>query len=78
MADALDRIVVDNMRVYPTHVAAARRMGLTCADSVHEPLARVMRAFDSRYEACPQAERAYWLGGYGNLIENRRMLGVTA
>lgn len=77
MAAALDRIVVGNMRVFPTHVAAARRMGLTCADSADEPMPRVMRAFENRYESCPEAERPYWLGGYGNLITNRHDLDVA-
>ncbi|MEQ8857165.1 MAG: 1-acyl-sn-glycerol-3-phosphate acyltransferase [Pseudomonadales bacterium] len=77
MADTLDRIIVGGMRVYPTHVEAARRMGMTAADSAFEPLPRVMRAFESRIADCPPAELADLLGGYGNVIRNREQLGVA-
>ncbi len=75
MAAALDRVVVGNLRVYPTHVAAARRLGMSCEDSAEEEIPRVMRAFESRLARCPEAEMPYLLGGYGNLIRNRRTLG---
>ncbi len=77
MADALDHVIVDGMRVFPTHVTAARRMGLDCADSRLPPLPRVMRAFEARLLACPETERGYLLGGYGNLIRNRQTLGLA-
>jgi len=76
MAATLDRIIVGGMRIFPTHVEAARRMGVKCADSEVEVLPRAMRAFEARLEACPEAERPYLLAGYGNLIRNRRTLGL--
>ncbi|HEX7037695.1 MAG TPA: 1-acyl-sn-glycerol-3-phosphate acyltransferase [Pseudomonadales bacterium] len=76
MAAALDRIIVGGMRVYPTHVEAARRLGIPCADSAEPPLPRAMRAFEARIEACPEPERPYLLGGYGNLLRNRQALGL--
>jgi hypothetical protein len=36
----------------------------------------VTRAFEGRLAGCPEAERPYLLGGYGNLINNRRALGL--
>lgn len=74
LAQALDRVIVGGMRVYPTHVAAARRLGFACRDSEHAPLSRVMREFQDRIDACPAEELPYLLGGYGNLIRNRQAL----
>lgn len=88
MAEALDRVIVGAMRVFPTHVAAARRFSaaggygaagcgsLDDRDSDVRPLERVMRVFDSRIAACPPEEVPYLLGGYGNLLKNRQMLGL--
>lgn len=76
MALALDRIIVAGVRVYPTHVEAARRLGLVCADSDIPRLVRVTRAFEERVQDCPAQERDHLLGGYGNLIRNRRDLGL--
>ena len=55
--------------------AAARRLGVVCADSPIPELPRAMRALEARLEACPEAERPFLLAGYGNLISNRRELG---
>jgi 1-acyl-sn-glycerol-3-phosphate acyltransferase len=77
MADALDRIIVGGMRVFPTHVEAARQMNIPCPDSAVALLPRAMRAFAARLEACPPQERPYLLGGYGNLIRNRQTLGLS-
>jgi 1-acyl-sn-glycerol-3-phosphate acyltransferase len=74
LADALDRIIVGGMRVFPTHVDGARRLGIDCADSAVPPLPRVARAFQERVDACPADELPYLLGGYGNLIRNRQAL----
>lgn len=76
LAGALDRIIVGNMRVYPTHVAAARRLGEDCEDSAWPAVSRVTRAFEGRLRSCPDAETPYLLGGYGNVIRHRRDLGV--
>jgi 1-acyl-sn-glycerol-3-phosphate acyltransferase len=78
MAEALDRIIVAGMRVFPTHVEAARRMHVACPDSDVAPFPRAMRAFEARLEACPEQERSYLLGGYGNLIRNRQTLGIAS
>jgi 1-acyl-sn-glycerol-3-phosphate acyltransferase len=74
LAHHLDRIIVGGMRVFPTHVAAARRLGVDCADSVYPPLARVSRAFEARLAECPPHELPYLLGNYGNLLRNRQTL----
>jgi 1-acyl-sn-glycerol-3-phosphate acyltransferase len=77
MATALDRVIVGGMRVFPTHVLAARRLGAAIGrDSDVAPLARVMQAFESRVRACPPDELPYLLGGYGNLLKNRQALGL--
>ncbi|MFW6094444.1 MAG: 1-acyl-sn-glycerol-3-phosphate acyltransferase [Pseudomonadota bacterium] len=76
LAAALDRTIVGGMRVFPTHVAAARRLGLAEREADVPPLPRVTRAFESRIAACPPEERPYLLGNYGHLLENRRILGL--
>jgi hypothetical protein len=76
MAAALDQIIVGGMRTFPTHVEAARRMQIDCADADVAVLPRAMRAFEARLDACPEPERAYLLCGYGNLIRNRQTLGL--
>jgi glycerol-3-phosphate O-acyltransferase len=76
MADALDHIIVGGMRMFPTHVEAARQMEVRCPDSDVVPLPRAMRAFAARLRACPAEERPYLLAGYGNLIRNRQVLGL--
>jgi 1-acyl-sn-glycerol-3-phosphate acyltransferase len=79
MAAAVDRAIVGGMRVYPTHVLGARRASgsdAICRDSDLPPLPRVMRAFESRLAACPAAELPFLLDGYGNLLRNRRDLGL--
>lgn len=77
MAAALDRVIVGGMRVYPTHVEAARRLGIECPDSPEPRVARTMRIFQQRIEGCPEAERPFLLGGYGNLIRHRVELGLS-
>jgi 1-acyl-sn-glycerol-3-phosphate acyltransferase len=79
MAAAIDRAIVGGMRVYPTHVLAARRASGSdsiCRDSDLAPLPRVMRAFEGRLAVCPPEELPYLLDGYGNLLRNRRDLGI--
>ena len=76
MAAELDRIIVGGLRIFPTHVDAARQLGIDCADSEFKPIGRVARAFASRLEACPASERCYLLGGYGNVLLNRERLGI--
>jgi 1-acyl-sn-glycerol-3-phosphate acyltransferase len=76
LARSLDRVIVGGMRVFPTHVAAARRLGIESPDSGQSPVPRVMRLFQARIEACPPQELPYLLAGYGNLVRNRRTLGI--
>ncbi len=77
VAGAIDRVIVGGMRVYPTHVAAARRLGLECPDSPERPVGRTQRIFQQRIDGCPEAERPFLLGGYGNLIRHRIQLGLS-
>ncbi len=76
MAADLDRIIVGGMRVFPTHVEAARRQGQPVREAEAAPLPRVTRAFESRLEGCPAEELPYLLAGYANLLANRRALGL--
>lgn len=76
LAEALDHAIVGGMRVFPTHIAAAQKLG----DEVHEaaaaPLPDVMDIFEAELNACPEAEREALLMQYANVLRNRRELGV--
>lgn len=76
LAKAIDRSIVRGLKVYPTHLEAARRLGL------HDlPVAEVGRedvdaAFQEHIRACPPAQKNFLFEQYANLIRNKRTLGV--
>ncbi|MEZ5560680.1 MAG: 1-acyl-sn-glycerol-3-phosphate acyltransferase [Pseudomonadales bacterium] len=76
LARALDVAIVGGMRIFPTNRDAAGRLGMRCDAQVPEPLARVMNLYEGHLQSCPPEEQPYLLAGYGNLIRNRRELGI--
>jgi len=77
LAAEIDRLIVNGLRVYPTHVSAARRLGMD-AHSAQEPLPAVDAAFHARLQGCPEAERSYLLASYANVIRNRAEINSPA
>ncbi len=78
LADAIDRSVLGNMRVYPTQVKAAQILGEVEPEGAEvSELPDVMSNFDTELAACPDEERPFFLIQYGNLIKNRRELFGT-
>ncbi len=69
---AMDVAILRNMRVYPTHVEAAQRLGDTGIEPAEVPAEeRVMRDFEAQIAACPAEQRDWLLMQYANLIRNR-------
>ena len=78
LARALDREIVGGLRLYPTHLDAAARLGDDVA-SLPAPrrLPRVERLFDERLDTCPAPDRPYLLLQYANPVRNRMALGLA-
>ncbi len=74
-AAALDRAIVSGLRVFPTHVEAARLLGdadLECSPVA--PIRRISQRFLRQCRECPVYEREYLLLQYANLLRNRRAI----
>ncbi len=76
LADAIDREIVEGLKVFPTHVEAARRLGDEALPDTVSPHAKVQAAFQEQISACPTAQQPYFFQQYANLIRNRRRFGV--
>ncbi len=77
VAHAIDREIVTGMRVFPTHVQAAREQGTGLECDTVAPLPEVEARFAERLTSCPAAERPYLLAGYANLLRNRQEFNVA-
>ncbi|MBT7334475.1 MAG: hypothetical protein HN856_08895 [Gammaproteobacteria bacterium] len=81
LALTLDRQILSNMRIYPTHVAAARMLSELDAESrdllpaVPESAATMMK-FEAQIQACPTQEQPFLLKQYANPLLNRQALGL--
>ena len=76
LAEAIDREIVEGLKVFPTHVEAARRLGDEALPGTVLPDAQVEAAFQEQISACPDAEQPYFFQQYANLIRNRRRFGI--
>ncbi len=76
LADAIDREIVEGLKVFHTHVEAARRLGDEALPDTVSPHAKVQAAFQEQISACPTAQQPYFFQQYANLIRNRRRFGV--
>ena len=78
LAEHIDRSIVGGLKVFPTHVAAAKEMGMEEIEPAQVPeQADVMALFEAERDRCPESERPFWLEQYGNLIKNRLACGVV-
>jgi 1-acyl-sn-glycerol-3-phosphate acyltransferase len=78
LAAELDRQIVGGLRVFPTHLDAAARLGIPADAEAPAPIARVMTSWGERIEACPPDELPYLLAGYANVLRNKRELEAAA
>lgn len=76
LADAIDREIVEGLKVFPTHVEAARRLGDEALPDTVPLDARVQAAFQEQISACPIAQHPYFFQQYANLIRNKRRFGM--
>ena len=76
-AQALDVAILSGMRVFPTHVEAARRLGDKYTEPSQVPsVDKTMQRHARQIDSCPASEQKILLQQYANLIRNRIALGV--
>jgi 1-acyl-sn-glycerol-3-phosphate acyltransferase len=76
VARAIDREIVTGLRVFPTQLEAARKLGVGRQCQVPDALPEVESEFSDRLQHCPEVERPYLLAGYANLLRNRAEFNV--
>ena len=79
LALGIDRSILGGMRIFPTHLAAAKMLGdqvPDAADVVEKP--DVMNCFADQLNACPESEREFLLVQYANVLRNRKDLGIAS
>ena len=72
LAEAIDRQIVAGLKIFPTHVAAARRLGSPEMPAGAPANAEVDAAFSQQISACPAPQRPYMFQQYANLIRNKQ------
>jgi 1-acyl-sn-glycerol-3-phosphate acyltransferase len=77
VAAALDRQIVANLEVFPTHCYAARCLAENRLLPVPESAGRALRELAGRIAHRPPAERDYLLRQYANVVNNKRELGLA-
>ncbi|MCZ6659363.1 MAG: 1-acyl-sn-glycerol-3-phosphate acyltransferase [Gammaproteobacteria bacterium] len=76
LAQAIDCSIVSGLKVYPTHLEAARRLGLHDLPDAEADRQDVDIAFGEHIRACPPVQKNFLFEQYANLIRNKRALGV--
>lgn len=76
LAAELDRRIVAGLRVFPTHVDAAARLGIEVPFEAPAALPRITTSWRARLEACPAEELPFLLAGYANVIRNKVELSL--
>lgn len=77
LAEAIDESIRSRLVVYPTHVEAAKRLGLAALPSELEPLPEVTSAFAERIARCDPAHVGYLLEQYANIYRSARPDGLN-
>ena len=73
----LDRVIVGNLKVFPTHVYALNEALNNALNQGADGMdKRVREAFQGSLDACPRDQRSYLLSQYANLLKNKEALGV--
>jgi hypothetical protein len=76
VASALDRQIVANLAVFPTHRYAAECLAENRMAPLPVAPGHALRELTEHASACPVAERDYLLMQYANVLNNKRELGV--
>ena len=69
LAEHLDRVIVGNLRMYPTHAFAL--------DGRTHVAPRVLKAFQDALEGCPEEHREYVRLQYANQLRNQQRLAES-
>ena len=72
VAEAADREIVAGLKVFPTHVEAARHLNRPQMAAEAPKHAEVQAVFAKQAAACPPPQRPYFFRQYANLIGNKR------
>ena len=75
LAAEVDRRIVGGLRVFPTHLQAARRLGLQGLPPPGASHARADAAFDAQLRDCPPPHLDFLLNQYANLVRNKQAFG---
>ena len=71
LASDIDHQIIQGLRVYPTHAAAAAQLGWPAQLTPEPDCAAVMTLFETQLAQCPEAERGHLLCQYANIIKNK-------
>ncbi len=72
LAGEIDRRIVNGLKVFPTHLEAARRAGLADLPAAEPEDPRIAAVFAEQIENCPLPHRSFLFDQYANLVRNRQ------
>ena len=72
LAFEIDRCIVEGLKVFPTHLEAARRSGLEELPAGEPEDARISAVFAEQVESCPPEHRSFLFDQYANLVRNKQ------
>ena len=75
LACEMDRRIVSGLKVFPTHLRAARRACLDDLPAGEPQDARIDAVFAGQIENCPAPHRGYLFDQYANLVRNKQRYG---
>ena len=78
LAGCLDASITGAFRVYPTHVHAARQLGVDDASAEVAEHTPTLDTFKQRVAQCDAQQRIHLLQQYANVVENKRHHGSAA
>lgn len=72
LANEIDRRVVPGLKVFPTHLEAARHAGVDNLPSAEPDDARIAAVFHEQVNDCPPLHRSFLYEQYANLVRNKQ------
>ena len=72
LASEIDRRIVSGLKVFPTHLEAARQAGLGDLPPAEPNHAHIDAVFAEQVRACPPPHRDFLFEQYANLVRNKR------
>ena len=72
LACEIDRHIVSGLKVFPTHLQAARLAGLDDLPVGEPEDARITAVFAGQFENCPAPHRDFLFAQYANLVRNKQ------